>query len=327
MFNDKVSYEHEGIVQQVDLEEGDYAEVKQRREARPPVDPAPKQETITLHDYSGNEVPYPKTKGRSTFNRSNDAIQWAWWTWNPVTGCLRGCPYCYAREMATSSRFATIYPAGFTPLFHHDRLDAPKNQRVPSSPEPEAKRVFVCSMGDLFGEWVPREWIERVMAAIREGPGFEYLMLTKNPERYLEFDLPTNAWAGATVDSQSSAQARITDLSRVRQARVRWVSCELLLEPIRVDFRGIDWVIIGARSGTTQPDGTKIPGFAPPLPWVMDLIAQARQADCTVYLKANLLGKTSDQWPGMKLIQEAPRRPSSLDLVPSIESLFVPHEI
>lgn len=31
-------------------------------------------------------------------------IEWADSTWNPVTGCLHGCEYCYARRIA--NRFA-----------------------------------------------------------------------------------------------------------------------------------------------------------------------------------------------------------------------------
>lgn len=27
-------------------------------------------------------------------------IDWAEMSWNPVTGCRHGCPYCYARRMA-----------------------------------------------------------------------------------------------------------------------------------------------------------------------------------------------------------------------------------
>ena len=28
-------------------------------------------------------------------------IDWATMSWNPVTGCRHGCPYCYARRTAT----------------------------------------------------------------------------------------------------------------------------------------------------------------------------------------------------------------------------------
>ena len=37
-----------------------------------------------------------------SFNRTNDNIEWAIWTWNPVTGCKGDCSYCYARDIASS---------------------------------------------------------------------------------------------------------------------------------------------------------------------------------------------------------------------------------
>src|SRR5436190_14425549 len=90
---------------------------------------------------------------RATFNQTNDKVSWAKWTWNPVTGCLHDCPYCYARDIA--ERF---YPQGFAPTFHEDRLAAPRNTRLPKV-EGWERRVFTCSMADLFGKVVPRDWI------------------------------------------------------------------------------------------------------------------------------------------------------------------------
>ena len=286
-----------------------YTETKERQAARPPADPAPKptpkQETVTLYDHLGNEVQYPKTKSKATFNRTNNAVQWAWWTWNPVTGCLHGCEYCYAREISLNPSFSAAYPAGFTPLLRHDRLDAPQNTTYPAgSREPEAGRVFVCSMSDLFGGWVPAEWIDKVVAATKAAPKWEYLYLTKNPKRYQEFKMPDNAWIGTTVDSQ----AKVGNIEEVKKAvggSVKWVSFEPLIEPIQADFTGIDWVVIGARSGTAQ-NGKRVPGFAPDIRVVMDITEQAEKAGCRVYMKANLLGQVSDQWPGMKLIQDTP---------------------
>ncbi len=288
-----------------------YEEVKQRRESKPQPDPAPKptpkQETVTLYDHLGNQVQYPKTKSKATFNRTNDAVQWARWTWNPVTGCLHGCEYCYAREMANSATFKTAYPTGFDPLLRTDRLDAPANTTFPvNETSPEAKRVFVCSMADLFGAWVPAEWIEKVFSAMGDAPQFEYLLLTKNPKRYRDITIPGNAWIGATVDSNERAAETIEVMRGVDTGAVKWLSLEPLHEPIEANFTGIDWVVIGARSGTNQ-EGRTIPGFAPKFEWVADIVHQAKKVGCKIYLKANLLGQTSDQWPGMQLLQETPK--------------------
>jgi hypothetical protein len=89
----------------------------------------------------------------ATFNRVNDNIGWARWSWNPVTGCLHNCDYCYARDIA--QRFTGSYPKGFEPDFWPERLDAPANTRLPAKADGDEswRRVFTCSMADLFGEW------------------------------------------------------------------------------------------------------------------------------------------------------------------------------
>jgi hypothetical protein len=87
-----------------------------------------------LKTHLGKEIEYRLPKGKPTFNRTNDHVDWAAWTWNPVTGCLHNCRYCYAREIAeTNPNLKEFYPAGFTPLFHHERLDAPANTKVPNA--------------------------------------------------------------------------------------------------------------------------------------------------------------------------------------------------
>ena len=128
-------------------------------------------------------------------------IDWVDATWNPVTGCLHGCEYCYARRIA--ERFGTHkkyerpydpvldvpirrvrtkpepYPYGFQPTFHKYRLDEPARWTKP-------RNIFVCSMADLFGDWVPDEWIDDVIKATQRALQHRYLFLTKNPERYGE---------------------------------------------------------------------------------------------------------------------------------------------
>ena len=63
--------------------------------------------------------------------------------------------------------------------------------------------VFACDMGDLFGEWVPRDWILKVLKAVRNSPSSYFLFLTKNPKRYFEFldVFPKNLVLGATIES------------------------------------------------------------------------------------------------------------------------------
>lgn len=215
----------------------------------------------------------------ATFNRTNDNVDWAWWTWNPVTGCLHDCPYCYARDIA--NRF---YPQKFVPTFHADRLKAPENTRLPNDTDPRSRRVFTCSMADLFGKWVPQEWIDAVFAEVRDNSQWEFLFLTKFPQRLAEIEWPANAWVGTTVDRQYRVEIAEKAFRGVK-AGLKWLSCEPLLEPLKFSsLKMFDWVVIGGQSRSSET-----PDFWPPLEWIIDLYNQAREAGCKVYLKPNAL--------------------------------------
>ncbi len=213
-------------------------------------------------------------------------IEWCDSTWNPVTGCLHGCEYCYARRTAerfmceasnASEALKTVwreyakglqdmyflrhqvygltqsgkekkepYPFGFAPTFHCYKLDEPQHWKKP-------RTIFVCSMADLFGNWVPDEWIEDVFAACEKAPQHRYLFLTKNPSRYdklaLLGKLPTsdNYWYGSTITNTD-------DPFWCSGSHNTFIS----VEPILSDFPHgkvlpsdlVDWVIIGAMTGS-----------------------------------------------------------------------------
>jgi protein gp37 len=264
--------------------------------------------TLWLPTHEGELVAYPQPADKPKFNRQeNDQISWAGWSWNPATGCLHNCKYCYAREIA--NKLHDIHPAGFTPLFHPERFDAPHDTPVPkgATSDPRLGRVFVTSMGDLFGKWVPDEWIERVFASCIDNPQWEYLFLTKFPQRYVGLKLPPTAWIGTTVDEQYRVKIAEEAFRNMSGVRVKWLSLEPLLAPLKfTDLSMFDWVVIGSQSATEQPDGY-VKEFAPPIKWVCRLIDQAHEAGCGVYCKPNLLGVTNPQSPGMALPQEAPR--------------------
>lgn len=246
------------------------------------------------------EIPAPK---KVVFNKTTDAVDWARWTWNPVTGCEHGCSFCYAREIANSDRMAAYYPNKFEPTFHEYRLAAPANTKPPESADARDRRVFVCSMADLFGKWVPAEWIEKVFDACLESPEWQYMFLTKWPARYSKMPLIPRAWYGASITHQRDVSRVETAMSKIGDGVVKWVSMEPMLSWIEFsDLSWCDLVVIGAQTSTNQPDGFH-PAVSPEFDWVVDVVNQCRDAGVPYYLKANL----GTEQPGMKLPKMEPR--------------------
>jgi len=240
-----------------------------------------------------------------SFNKTNGSVSWAKWTWNPVTGCEHGCKFCYAREIANSQRMADVYPFQFAPAFHEYRLEAPKLTPCKQSDDPTEGRVFVCSMADLFGKWVPDKWISDVFKACSETPCWEYLFLTKWPKRYSMLATLPKAWFGASIIKQGDVQRVTRDMTAfdVHPGITRWVSLEPMLEPITFsDLSWCDLMVIGSQTSTTQPEGY-VPAFAPKFEWVADVVQQCRDQGVPYYLKPNLVTE-----PGMQMPQMEPRR-------------------
>lgn len=270
-----------------------------------PPEPEPNPiETINQNGYTIH-VWHNKPKNPPSFNTANESIDWAWSTWNPVTGCLHGCNYCYAERIATNERMAAVYPKGFEPVFHPYRLDAPKHAHqfteqeiIKKARERRidldqaklwAKNVFVCSMADLFGKWVPDDWIMFVFDSVRKYPQWNYLFLTKYPQRLqaigekLGGSFPDNCWVGTTVDEQKRVKIAQDAFANIK-APVKWLSLEPLLTNLEfTDLGMFDMVAIGGE--TNGPTVT----FTPEWNWVENIMNQARMSDTAVYFKENLL--------------------------------------
>lgn len=228
--------------------------------------------------------------GNSKFNeQETNNIEWAMYSWNPITGCKHNCPYCYARDIA--ERF---YEQKFEPTFLPDRLAAPFNTKVPYEAAHNIghKNVFTCSMADLFGRWVPSDWIQAVLDTVAKAPQWNFLFLTKFPIRMAEFEFPDNAWVGTSVDCQARVK-NAEDAFRKVNAKVKWLSCEPLLEPLQfTSLEMFSWIVLGGASKSTQT-----PEWRPPRAWINSIEQQAHEVGCMVYEKTNLLERIKE-YPG-----------------------------
>ena len=245
-------------------------------------------------------------------------IDWADASWNPVTGCLHGCEYCYARGIAqrfgckisgdlkdcratayldepyvSADGVTNPYPFEFIPTFHAYRLGIPQTWKKP-------KNIFVCSMADLFGNWVEDEWIRRVVEACKAAPQHRYLFLTKNPKRYMEVverGILTvrdgNFWLGTTVtrhtDKACFMRSRPGTTERIRT----FLSIEPILEPFRrCDATGnvamTDWVIIGAETGNRKEK------VVPEKAWITEIAEECDKYGKPVFMKESLRGIMGD---------------------------------
>jgi len=145
-----------------------------------------------------------------------------------------------------AKRFPAHFPHGFEPTYHINRLREPTAWARP-------RRIFVCSMGDLFHDDVPDQWVEDVFEVIGLTPRHTFMVLTKRPHRMRYFALkwPDNLWAGVTVESGRHME-RFECLMGTPYP-VRFVSFEPLLNRVSGYLprggRMLDWVIAGCESG------------------------------------------------------------------------------
>lgn len=231
-------------------------------------------------------------------------IEWTEYSWNPVSGCTpisEGCQNCYAKRMSKRLAGRCGYPADdpFKVTLHPDRLSEPLKWKKP-------RRIFVCSMGDIFHEEVPDEFIGEIFSIILDTEHkHTYLILTKRPKRALEwfrkhpkgifvgansFYEPIyyrwplqNVWFGVTTENQARADERIPILLEI-PAAVRFVSVEPMLEPVDLskwiycgDRPLLNWVICGGETG---------PGARPMHPdWARSLRDQCQAAGVPFFFK------------------------------------------
>lgn len=195
-------------------------------------------------------------------------------TWNPKTGCRRLCRddsgkiYCYAYWLAIT-RLKHKYPMGFEPYLWEDRLDEPNSLRKPTS-------IFCCSMGEPLDNL---KWAQRILKVQADNPKHFFFNLTKRPENLEKVYFPVNARVGVSITRQQQACYK-SFLKNIKDKDcIRFISFEPLLEEIEINLEGVDWIIIGGKTGHRP--------FHPPVKWVTSLIEEATRVGAYVFVKDN----------------------------------------
>jgi Bacteriophage protein gp37 len=185
---------------------------------------------------------------------------------------------------------ARVYPFGFEPTFYPERLNEPSKLRKPST-------IFVGSMCDMWGDWVPNEWINEILCAldtkVKSKIGrSKFIFLTKNPTRYdtLRWERKMyrtyiyDKWFGASITTSKDA-SMFSDTMRRLDVPHRFFSAEPLLEGIapHVDFEGVQWLIIGALTKNGRVVPPEQGGTRPE--WVEALVDKALVAQVPIFLK------------------------------------------
>lgn len=247
------------------------------------------------------------------------------YTWNPITGCLNGCEYCYARKLA-NGRLRKRYLANdiyaippekessflrdimadkpiqpsydpFYPRFWPERLDQLSSShyyhpeweewRLPFKANP--KGIFTCNMSDLFGINIPEAWTRKVLEVIRTCPMHRFYLLTKQPQNLSKFSpFPDNAWVGVSATDYDMMLDALNELCQV-EAKIKYISFEPLLS-WRNPYSSHELRdFFEAQQLDWLIIGSCTKPYKPPkIEWVREIVGAADRAGVPVFLKDNL---------------------------------------
>ncbi len=259
-------------------------------------------------------------------------IAWTDATYNPIVGCSKvsaGCLNCFAEKMAfrlgcmgnadylkVTGMLAYMKGWNGKTAFVESALEKPLHWRKP-------RMIFVCSMGDLFHESVPFEWIDKVFAVMALCSQHTFQVLTKRAERMKEYfkdltdgrrnvtgDLPEtmhadffknlpfkNVMLGVTAENQEMWDKRKVSFLNT-PAALHFVSNEPLLSGIRYtdeDLKRLNWIIVGSESKGRKP------GRHCNHNWIHAIRNQCKLSDTPLFVKqittAGKLIKDPASWP------------------------------
>jgi protein gp37 len=245
-------------------------------------------------------------------------IEWCTDSWNPIRArgvagkigwhcehVSEGCRFCYAeainRRLGTGLEYKPGYRDALEIFLDEKTLLQPLKWKKP-------RRVFVCSMTDLFADFVSDEMIDRIFAVMALCPQHQFQVLTKRSARMRAYcstiqkygrwlsmedvalqlgrdprgadndgfdwlahkEFLPNVWLGVSCEDQKRADERIPDLLQT-PAAIRFVSLEPLLGPIDLKRCGsIERPERGVVQKVNPLSGFFAPdAFVPRLDWVI----------------------------------------------------------
>lgn len=243
-------------------------------------------------------------------------IEWTHYTWNPVQGCQHRCRWempdgtiaeCYAETIAHGVA-QKAYVHGFE---HHywnpHKLKEPIALKQPS-------RIFLDSMSDLMGHWVPDQQVQEVLDVCHKAHWHSFQLLTKNAPRLLEFEFPPNVWVGVSAppsqmfgkrlsfQQQQRMVTRQINVLRKLDVAVRWMSIEPLsfdIAPL-LENSPLEWVVIGAAT-----NGRKT--YQPERVWVEHVLKIMDTQGTPVFFKGNLKWSPwREEFPEVQPVNQLP---------------------
>lgn len=214
-------------------------------------------------------------------------IEWCDYTINPIKGrCKTGCPYCYATRMYDRYKW--------DPTVRLDMSVFDGLERLPPS------KIFVCSTHEIFGEWIPSAWLDRIFDAMMKYSSMHtFILLTKNPGRKYWHVGHGAVWVGTSITTRADMH-RWVELRTNHLAAVNFVSFEPLHEDIGTVPPNADWIIIGSETGNRS--GKVIAERS----WLNRLIHSAAEWRVPYFVKNNALEIMLEtplgyqNWPAVK---------------------------
>lgn len=210
-------------------------------------------------------------------------IEWTESTWNPISGCTkisRGCDNCYAEKMAyrLQAMGTKGYENAFEVTLHPEALEKPLRLK-------KSQMIFVNSMSDIFHDKVSDEFIFEIFDVMNRAHWHTFQVLTKRAKRLEilseKLKWADNIWMGVSIESNEYIKR--ADSLRKCSAKTKFFSIEPLIGSVdKLDYTGIDWVIVGGESGSGSREMKK--------EWVVDVRQKCEKQSIPFFFK---------QWGGV----------------------------